>query len=174
MHDLITFERLGIPTAVVITDPFIATAHAIAELDGMTDYRPLVAPHPITSRSDAELLALSRELAAGVEAVLLGAPTTSPMVAAPAAGPAAAVTVAAVEEVLRPYAAGLQTDGADLRVEVHDDTGVAVTLVVTDETCLDCIMPGDTIRDIVARLLADRFGHPVPVVVHDPRPGGGL
>lgn len=47
MHDVISFERLGISSAVVITDPFLATARAIAALDGLPAYEALVAPHPV-------------------------------------------------------------------------------------------------------------------------------
>ena len=167
MHDVISFERLGIPSAVVITEPFLATARAIAALDGLPAYEALVAPHPITSRSDDDLRRLARGLSVQVEAVLLGTPP-------PASSPRgeAAVTSAAAEEALRPYRDGLRSDGADLVVEVDADGRVRARLVVEDETCLDCILPGDVITGIVERVLSDRFGRPVEVTLDDPRDPG--
>ena len=38
-----------------MTDRFVATAQAVAELNGLPDYPFVVIPHPIASDSDAEL-----------------------------------------------------------------------------------------------------------------------
>lgn len=164
MHDVISFERLGIPSAVVITEPFVATARAIAAIDGLPSYRALVVPHPITSRSDGDLRRLARELSVQVEALLLGAPAPDVQPRGPVS-----VTAAAVEEALRQYREGLRSDGADLLVEVDSYSRVRARLVVTDQTCLDCIMPGEVITDIVRSVLSARFDQPVDVILDDPR-----
>ena len=46
MHDGIELERRGIPTAVIVTAPFVATGRAMADLDGRPDYRFSVIRHP--------------------------------------------------------------------------------------------------------------------------------
>lgn len=57
-------------------------------------------------------------------------------------------------------------------IEVDADSRIRARLVVEDETCLDCILPGDVITDIVKRVLSDRFGWPVDVTLDDPRDPG--
>ena len=55
MHDALAAERRGIPAAAVMTDRFVETAKAVADLNGLGDYPFVVIPHPIASDSDAEL-----------------------------------------------------------------------------------------------------------------------
>lgn len=83
-----------------------------------------------------------------------------------------ALTAATAEEALRPYRKGLQSDGANLAVEVDADSRVRARLVVEDERGLDYIVPGDVITDIVERVFSDRFGRPVEVTLDDPRDPG--
>lgn len=47
MRDLVTLERLGLPTAGVATEPFIDEALEQARLLGMPDYRMVYVPHPV-------------------------------------------------------------------------------------------------------------------------------
>ena len=82
------------------------------------------------------------------------------------------LTAATAEEALRPYREGLQSDGANLAVEVDADSRVRARLVVEDERGLDYIVPGDVITDIVERVFSDRFGRPVEVTLDDPRDPG--
>lgn len=72
MHDGIELERRGIPTAVIVTTPFVATGRAMAELDGRADYRFAVIRHPSAELRGEELVAVSRAVAADLEAILLG------------------------------------------------------------------------------------------------------
>ena len=49
MHDGITLERQGIPTATIITDVFVTTAQAYTRLMGVPGFPYIVCPHPITN-----------------------------------------------------------------------------------------------------------------------------
>jgi hypothetical protein len=53
--DAISFEKQGIPAAVVITEPFVPTAVAIAELAGLRGYPHAVIPHPVGSLTVEEV-----------------------------------------------------------------------------------------------------------------------
>ena len=63
MLDAINLEKQGIPAVAVVTEPFTATAAALAELNGMPGYPFVVVPHPfgsldavaVWSRADAAL-----------------------------------------------------------------------------------------------------------------------
>jgi hypothetical protein len=47
--DGIVMEKLGVPTVVVITEPFISSGKAMAVSHGMPDYPFAVIPHPIAA-----------------------------------------------------------------------------------------------------------------------------
>jgi hypothetical protein len=165
LHDGITFERLGIPSAVIITDPFIPAAQAITELDGLPDYGYVAIPHPVTSLSVEQLAERAREVAWQVEAILLGTDRSS-------AGPQeheGALTGDDVAEVLHPYRLGLQSDGADLIVDAVTGDDVQARLTFSDETCMECVMPSDTVRTVLAALLTKHYGRAVTVTLEDPR-----
>ena len=72
MLDAITFEKRGIPAAVVITEPFVPTAEAMARLAGMPGYPYAVLPHPVGSLSAMEVAQRADAVTARVEALLLG------------------------------------------------------------------------------------------------------
>ena len=55
MLDAISFEKQGIPAAVVITEPFVPTAAAIAELAGLPGYPQAVISHPVGSLTAEEV-----------------------------------------------------------------------------------------------------------------------
>ena len=76
MLDAISFEKRGIPAAVVITEPFIATAEAMAQLAGMPGYPVAVIPHPVGSLGPAEIAARADQIAARIEDLLLGQAAT--------------------------------------------------------------------------------------------------
>ena len=75
MHDGIELERRGIPTAVIVTTPFVATGRAMAELDGRPDYRFSIIRHPSAELRGDALIAEAKGAAADIEAILLGRPT---------------------------------------------------------------------------------------------------
>ena len=72
MLDAISFEKRGIPAVAIITEPFIPTAFAIAELSGMPGYPHAVIPHPVGSLSPEEIRRRADDIATRVEALLLG------------------------------------------------------------------------------------------------------
>jgi len=48
-------ERLGIPSTVLTTKPFISQAHAMSRMRGDPDYGLAIVDHPIVTLSDSEL-----------------------------------------------------------------------------------------------------------------------
>ena len=70
MLDAITFEKRGIPAAVVITEPFVPTAGEMARLAGMPGYPYAVLPHPVGSLTPAEVVERAEAVVARVEALL--------------------------------------------------------------------------------------------------------
>jgi hypothetical protein len=70
--DAISFEKRGIPAVAIITEPFIPTAAAIAELAGMPGYPHAVIPHPVGSLSPEEVRRRADAIATRVETLLLG------------------------------------------------------------------------------------------------------
>jgi len=47
--DGIVMEKLGVPTAVICTEPFISSGKAMAVAHGFPDYPFVVIPHPINA-----------------------------------------------------------------------------------------------------------------------------
>jgi hypothetical protein len=55
MHDGISLEKLGLPTAVVVTEEFLHEAEVQRAALGMDGLRPVVITHPLSSISEAEI-----------------------------------------------------------------------------------------------------------------------
>ena len=72
MLDAINLEKQGIPAVAVVTEPFIPTAKALAELNGMAGYPFVVVPHPIGSLDAAAVRERADAALALIEALLLG------------------------------------------------------------------------------------------------------
>jgi hypothetical protein len=70
--DAINFEKQGIPAVAIVTEPFVRTANAVAELNGMPGYQYVVVPHPFGSLDDAAVRARADEALARIEALLFG------------------------------------------------------------------------------------------------------
>jgi hypothetical protein len=49
VHDAIEMEKLGVPAAVICTEPFISSARAMSRIGGIPDYPFVVVPHPLGS-----------------------------------------------------------------------------------------------------------------------------
>ncbi|PON18722.1 hypothetical protein C2W62_06500 [Candidatus Entotheonella serta] len=71
MHDGVTLEQQGLPTATIITSVFLNTAQAYTQLLGVPDFPYLVCPHPITNVAGAALEERARDLAPQVIWLLL-------------------------------------------------------------------------------------------------------
>ena len=72
MHDAITFERRGVPAGVVITEPFVGAARAMASFDGAPAFRWATMPHPTAELTGAAIEAAAMLVVPVVEAILLG------------------------------------------------------------------------------------------------------
>ena len=72
MHDGIEIDNRGKPAAVVITEPFIATAQQIARIRGLAEYPFVIVRHPLGSLSNDELREQARLAAAQVVSILCG------------------------------------------------------------------------------------------------------
>lgn len=75
----------------------------------------------------------------------------------------------AVETAIGQLREGFQADGADLElVEVTEDT-VRVRLIVTAETCLDCIVPGPLLHQVIESTVQDAMPTLRRLELDDPR-----
>ena len=70
MHDGLELETRGVPTVVVCTEPFRATAQAICATRGIPDYRFALVEHPIGSLTEDELRERAGAAAAAVAKIL--------------------------------------------------------------------------------------------------------
>ena len=71
MLDGILLEKVGVPSASIVTDVFEVTGRAMAEQWGLLYYRFLVMPHPVANLTEAELDQRARETAPEVVKLLL-------------------------------------------------------------------------------------------------------
>ncbi len=71
MSDGITFERQGIPAAVICTSAFTQTGHAMAEALGMPKYPFSIGPHPIAILTPDEVHLWAENISKEVESLLL-------------------------------------------------------------------------------------------------------
>jgi hypothetical protein len=71
MHDGMSLESLGIPTAVIITTDFVREAEVQRAALGMTALAPVVVQHPLSSLTEEEIGARAAQALPGVLAVLL-------------------------------------------------------------------------------------------------------
>lgn len=71
MLDGILLEKVGVPSASIVTDVFEVTGRAMAEQWGLPYYRFLVMPHPVANLAEAELDQRAREIAPEIVKLLL-------------------------------------------------------------------------------------------------------
>jgi Fe-S cluster biogenesis protein NfuA len=74
-----------------------------------------------------------------------------------------------VAEALASLRAGFEADGADLTVDTASPERVVIRLVMTDETCADCIVPTQMLERMVSTTLRGRFPEMGQLEVVDPR-----
>jgi hypothetical protein len=73
MLDAINLETQGIPAVAVVTEPFVPTAAAMAELNGLPGYPFVVVPHPFGGLDEPAVRARADAALARIEQLLLGA-----------------------------------------------------------------------------------------------------
>lgn len=71
--DGIALERAGVPTAVICSDAFTATAGGMAELHGVPDYAYLTTAHPVAVLAPEQVAERAGQLLDGVVATLTAA-----------------------------------------------------------------------------------------------------
>ena len=71
MSDGITFERHGIPSAVICTSAFERTGRALAEAEGFPRYPFITGPHPVAILTPAEARAWAERVWREVESLLV-------------------------------------------------------------------------------------------------------
>lgn len=72
MHDAVSFEQLGRPTAVVVTTEFEHEAHVQRVALGMESLKPVVITHPLSTLSEAEIGQRIDEAVSQTKRILLG------------------------------------------------------------------------------------------------------
>jgi Fe-S cluster biogenesis protein NfuA len=75
------------------------------------------------------------------------------------------------EEALSGLREGFQADGADLELVSVDGVTARVRLVVTDETCQECIVPCPLLQQVLEAALRRECPEIDVVEVEDPREG---
>lgn len=71
MHDGIAFEKQGVPTAVVCTEPFESSAKAMAKICGIPDYPFILLPHPLGGLAAEALQDCAAQAVSEVTRILL-------------------------------------------------------------------------------------------------------
>jgi hypothetical protein len=74
MHDAIAAEIRGIPAVAVMTDRFVPSARAVAELNGLADYPFVVIGHPIANDGDEALRSKAEAVVTRIAALLTERP----------------------------------------------------------------------------------------------------
>ncbi len=71
MHDGVSLESHGVPTAVVVTTAFVREAEVQRAALGMDDLEPVVVAHPLSTLTDEEIDQLVAEVVEQVEKIWL-------------------------------------------------------------------------------------------------------
>ena len=71
MHDGIQFEKQGVPTAVICTEPFITSGVAMAKIGGIPNYPFAVTDHPLGSLDHETLKGKAREITPRILEILV-------------------------------------------------------------------------------------------------------
>ncbi len=166
--DAIHLERAGVPSAVIVTEPFLPTVRAIADLNGAPDFDVAVLPHPVTSlfldQLDQRILDVSDQ----VESILLGRVSVS-AIEDPDHGDL--LDPDAVAKALAPLLVGLRADGADLTIDSISGTRVRLSLTVRDASCYECMLPAEQLGRIASAALSRHFERPLVAELISSAPG---
>jgi len=72
MHDGISLESLGVPTAVIVTTSFLHEARVQREALGMAGIVPAVIDHPLSAISEEEIRARANQVLGQVVGIWQG------------------------------------------------------------------------------------------------------
>lgn len=73
MHDAIQMEALGVPSMLLITEPFEPIVGSFAPTIGMADYPAVSVPHPVAPLDDDDLRKLATTVIDEAVSRLVGA-----------------------------------------------------------------------------------------------------
>ena len=71
MHDAIAAEKAGVAATAIITDRFVPTARAMAQVSGVPAFPFAVIPHPLSHNDDAVVRAKAVEALQQCVAILV-------------------------------------------------------------------------------------------------------
>ena len=150
MHDSISLERLGVPSACIVTDGFVPTGRVMADFAGLPGYPMVVIEHPIADNTEAQLRAKAEQIVQqSVEILRSGALQQ-------------ADGLATIREML-------QADKSDLEVVGIDGGTAHFKLLLNDPACADCVMPRSYLEPMILRHLRSSRPDVQRVIVDDPR-----
>lgn len=72
MHDALTAEMSGIPTACICTKPFAPTVKAITQIRGAFDYPFAVIEHPVQNLDKTVIIERAKQAFPQVLQILIG------------------------------------------------------------------------------------------------------
>lgn len=79
MHDLVSLEAKGLPTAAIVTDQFLEEAWAQLKVLAMDQLYPAVITHPLSTLTDAQIAQRAAEAVPQVRKIwLTGTPEREP------------------------------------------------------------------------------------------------
>ena len=70
MHDAVQLEQLGVPAALIVTEPFVAIADSFSPTIGAAGYPSVAVPHPVSSKDDETLRKYASAIVDQVEQLL--------------------------------------------------------------------------------------------------------
>src|SRR5580700_4791716 len=73
IRDAVALEKLGVPSAAVITTEFVRETQLTRQALGMPDFEPVVIDHPVSSITAEEIGARVRQIRERAEKIWLGA-----------------------------------------------------------------------------------------------------
>ena len=150
MHDAISLERLGVPSACVITDGFVPTGRVMADFAGLPGYPLVVIQHPIADNTEVQLRAKAEQIVQqSVEILRSGALQQ-------------ADGLATIRQML-------QADKSDLEVVGIDGGTAHFKLLLNDPACADCVMPRSYLEPMILRHLQHARPDVQRVMLDDPR-----
>jgi hypothetical protein len=72
LHNATELEKMGIPTAVLCTEPFAKTAESMAKRRGFPSYRYILVEHPLSSARPEGIRARAEKALPDVISILTG------------------------------------------------------------------------------------------------------
>jgi DNA topoisomerase VI subunit B len=161
--DAIVFEQLGIPAVALITEPFMATCNALADMRSMPSYQFVTLPHPITSMTKTQIDALAETIAPQVEKLLT---TNYTLIRTTTTKQSLEVALIALNQSLGDP---LRADGADLTITQIGPTHLQFQLHVDNAACAECVMPTPFLHQLFTERTRHELGDTWTIQLVDPR-----